>query len=189
MNLQRWLLLTCTFGLLFGCSQRGHEAVEQLPATDGRGVKSSPKSILEEPKITNIQMQRGGCFGSCPVYEVNIDSTGAVSFDGTKYIKAPGHHGGSVTPSEVDTLTSEIERINFFKLRDSYEFGPDGCTSWASDNPSVSISVTRGVETKRVVYYYGCTGFDAEAGIKSLVKSIDRAARTKKWVGAYSDAL
>jgi hypothetical protein len=188
MNFQRWLLLICTFTLLFGCSPRGHESVEQSSTTGG-GVEATPKPTLEEPKITRVEMQRSGCFGSCPVYEVNIDSDGTVSFDGTKYIAVPGHHRGSATQPAIDALSSEIKRINFFRLRDSYEFEPDGCTSWATDNPSVSIAVIRGVEIKRVVYYYGCRGFDAEDGIRSLARSIDRVAQTEKWVGVRGNAL
>ncbi|KRA33797.1 hypothetical protein ASD68_12670 [Rhodanobacter sp. Root627] len=189
MNLQRGLLLVCTFALLLGCSKRGHEASEQSQTTSGGRVESAPTRTLEEPKISHILMRRSGCFGSCPVYEVNIDSNGTVSFNGTKHVAIPGRHRGSATQLEVDALILEIKRINFFKLRDSYEFEPDGCTSWATDNPSVTIAVARGFETKRVVYYYGCKGFDAEDDIKSLVKSIDRVAQTEKWIGVHGSAL
>ena len=189
MNLRCSLLLACPLILLFGCDRKVNETTGQPPKTAGDEVTSSLKPILVEQKITKVQMERTGCYGFCPVYEVDIDNNGTVNFNGITHIAMPGPHTRAAAQPDVDALISEIKRINFFKLKDSYRFMRDGCTSWATDGPSVSIAVTQGDEIKHVVYYYGCTGFAAEQDLKSLAKSIDRVAKTKKWIGGRDKVL
>jgi hypothetical protein len=73
--------------------------------------------------------------------------------------------------------------MNFASLLEHYRSEKDGCTSIATDNPSVEIVVARGEIKNSVFYYYGCSGVPVAAQIISLANTIDEVTRTKQWIG------
>ena len=150
--------------------------VAQVPAssTQDQDVNSA---------ITSILMHRSGCFGFCPIYEVEVTEQGAVTFSGHRFVEKAGKHHGKVTPGQFQQLAAIVEQIGFFKLRDRYRYEQDGCATWATDNPTVDIIVTRGSEKKHVSYYYGCGGLSVAKEIVALSEAIDKITGTSAWIG------
>lgn len=133
--------------------------------------------------ITSILMHRSGCFGFCPIYEVEVTEQGAVTFSGHRFVEKIGKHHGKVTPSQFQQLAALVKQIGFFKLQDRYRYEQDGCATWATDNPTVDIIVTRGTQKKHVSYYYGCGGLPIAKQIVALSEAIDKVTGTSAWIG------
>lgn len=150
--------------------------VAQIPANSaqGRDVNGATTSIL---------MHRSGCYGFCPIYEVEVTELGAVTFNGHRFVEKAGKHHRKVTPNQFRQLAVLVKQMGFFKLQDRYRYEQDGCTTWWSDNPTVDIIVTRGSKKKHVSYYYGCKGPSAANQIDALSKAIDKVAGTSAWIG------
>jgi hypothetical protein len=139
--------------------------------------------IARKPSFDSVVMHRSACYGPCPVYTVHVSSDGAVAFEGEQDVRAIGRHKRMISESALIELSDAIEKAHFVALDEHYLFGPDGCTEWATDNPTVDILVTAGTSQHKVSYYYGCTVSVGQT-IDDLSKAIDAAARTAEWVGA-----
>ena len=154
-----------------------------LALVAGCAKQEVPLPIARTPVFDSVVMHRSACFGRCPVYTVHVESDGAVVFDGEQDVSALGKRKRSVVGSAVLRLSDAIEKADFAALNERYRFGPDGCTEWATDNPTVDIIVTTGMSRHHVSYYYGCTVPVGKA-IDELSKALDTAAGTAEWVGA-----
>ena len=147
-------------------------------------VPGSAGTNTAAPPIQKIQMRRSGCFGPCPIYEVELTRAGKVTFDGEKYVAFEGSHTGIVTAGDFTRLSQLIDQVGFISLHDRYSALEDGCKRVWTDNPYVEIVVTRARLVKRVVYYYGCEGSPAGQVISDLSREIDDVAKTAQWIRA-----
>ena len=160
----------CVVCLLYGC---------------GGPTASTPQAVAARaPEITSVVMHRSACFGPCPIYTVEILSTGDVRFDGQGHVKVPGHQTARIAPNDFGFLVQAIERVDFFNLHDQYMFKPDGCAEWWTDNPTVDIVVTRAGKKKHVSYYYGCRGLSVAKQIGWLSDTIDHVSNSGQWIGS-----
>jgi hypothetical protein len=158
-----------------------------LAAPPAAGTAQVPASSAQSQDIngaiTSILMHRSGCFGFCPIYEVEVTEQGAVTFSGHRFVEKTGKHHGKVTPSQFQQLAALVKQVGFFRLQDRYRYEQDGCTTWATDNPTVDIIVTRGSKKKHVSYYYGCKGPSVAKQIVALSEAIDKITGTSAWIG------
>ena len=152
-------------------------------ASKSEALTSSAEDENADGAITSILMHRSGCFGFCPIYEVEVTDQGAVTFNGHRFVEKAGKHHRKVTPSQFQQIAALVKQIGFFKLQDRYRYEQDGCTTWATDNPTVDIIVTRDSKKKHVSYYYGCKGPSVAKQIIALSKAIDKVTGTSAWIG------
>ena len=136
-------------------------------------------TAAEAPRSVSITMERTPCFGSCPVYRLDVDGTGKVVYEGRGFVKERGRKEATVRAEDVQALAREIEAAGFYTLRDSYP--PD-----ATDNASVITSVTIDGKTKRVEH--DLSSRSAPASLKALYQRIDEVAGSKQWVGEGAQA-
>ena len=148
----------------------------------GCTVRDGQQLKLERPSFDTVTMQRSGCYGPCPVYTVEISYNGQVTFKGEKFVVSAGEHLGSTPAADLVRLDQAIADIGFFSLREQYQSGEDGCTTWTTDNATVSILVSTGSRQHRVTYYYGCE-IDSGPSIARLSQTIDEVAHARRWVG------
>lgn len=90
-------------GMLGGCAAEEHESV--APAA----VAQTPVQV---PAKFELRMRQTACFGSCPVYELELDASGALSFDGHEYTVVHGTRTGFVPPERVGAVVRELERAD-----------------------------------------------------------------------------
>jgi hypothetical protein len=128
--------------------------------------------------ITNviITMERGICYGPCPVYEVTISGNGTVIFDGKKNVRE-GVFVYAVPQEDVQRLVEAFYDLDFFSLNHEYtkKCTVLGCST-ASDLPTTTTMFTINGKTKKVINYYGAP--DRLAQLEDL---IDETARTKEY--------
>jgi len=117
-----------------------------------------------------VILERGPCFGSCPVYTVEVDADGQVIFKGDRFVSCQGERRWRISPAAVAKLESQVDGSGFFGFHDAYR-------GHVTDLPTYTVTVTRRGRTKQVVDYVGGTvGMPAEMTTLEVV--IDDAADT-----------
>lgn len=123
---------------------------------------------------TTIKLQRTGCFGFCPAYQVTIYDSGTVIYEGYGNVESSGLRITQIPRSKVYELIAEVHKAHFFGLENEYKEA-------ITDIPTFTISVRMGVTTKTVVRY-GC----APQALIDLEYKIDEVANSDRWIGEHS---
>lgn len=118
-----------------------------------------------------ITLQRGACFGTCPIYTVVLRGNGAIEFNGEQFVQAQGLHTDTLALREVQELVHAFHTSGFFSMQDSYS------NDRISDLPLTSVTFTDGTITKRTENYYG-----APEALRALEQRIDSVLQTQRWV-------
>jgi hypothetical protein len=137
MRLRVWLLSLVAICAAVGCA----------PAVRG--------PFPENPDLSEvtIALQRTGCFGWCPIYNVVIKGTGEVTYEGESFVLVPGKHTWRIPRENVLELIALFRLADFFNLDDSYEAS-------VTDLPTYITRLSIGGRHKSVRDYGG--GFSAE---------------------------
>ncbi len=129
-----------------------------------------------------ITLERGACFGTCPIYKVTLASDGAVTFEGYNFVKTKGTATARIRPEDFNQLVSEFEKIRYFSLDDRYEPGTPSCGAAATDMPNVRSSIQLKGKTKSISHYQGCFSSEVVRTLFALDRKIDEIAGTEKWI-------
>ena len=151
------------------------------PAGDGGGTPQPAAAAAEGSDSTLITLERGPCYGTCPVYTVTISGSGALRFVGTRFTTQIGEAAGEVPPARVDSLVAELRAGGYFELADAYLADAPACGLYATDSPTVVSSVRAGGVRKEIRHDYGCSG--APPGLAGFERRIDEVAGTTRWTG------
>jgi len=156
------------------------------------------------PEITNpddvvATMERGGCYGSCPVYRLAIHGDGTVEYEGRGYVFLQGNHLASISKDELNQLLADFQASGYFSLADKYiyrrpteiQVRAAGCTSklrWiygmTSDLPSTETSIKIAGITKEVNDYDG-----APPALRQLESQIDQLTHSARWVRGSAETV
>jgi hypothetical protein len=113
------------------------------------GLVAAPALATARPDPSfSVQLLRGACLGTCPVYTVTIDAAGQVVFTGGESgrgasIHCQGKRRWTIAPAAVAQLQAFIDSSGFFGFKDSYN-------SRITDLPTYIVTVTRHHRTKTV---------------------------------------
>jgi hypothetical protein len=69
------------------------------------GLADLSPGVVRDIEIT---LERGMCFGTCPVYSVSLFGNGTIAWMGEMYVEAAGNRTDSLDPA----LVSEIGRAH-----------------------------------------------------------------------------
>lgn len=151
---------------LTGCGPRA----SQVPAPDAASSAG-----------TTVTLERGPCFGTCPVYRVSLEGDGTVGFTGTRFVTRVGADTSRVAPEQVGRLADSLDAAGYFALADEYVLNSSACGRYATDAPTVTISVRSGERSKTVRHDHGCA--DAPETLTGMERLIDSVAGTARWTG------
>lgn len=140
----------------------------------------APAELSRVP--VRITLERRPCYGTCPVYTVRVDQSGAVAFDGSRFVSRSGPVNGAVSADSVSALAAAFANGGFFELADRYVAGTPACQRYAADAPIVVTTITLGARTKRVEHDHGCTGVPPQ--LTALEDRVDSIAGTRRWIVA-----
>jgi hypothetical protein len=144
----------------------------------------------KEQKLS-LRMERTGCYGTCPVYNLNVESNGKVLFEGKFYTKTTGKIESDLSKEKINQLITEIDIAGFFGLKDSYTGQSGNCPTTATDSSTVTVSIKLNEKEKTIIHYLGCQE-DIKIGehwkifpqeLYNLENKIDEIVETKRWVG------
>jgi len=131
------------------------------------------------PEIRNwqsldIELQRGGCLGTCPWYSANVTGDGTVTYVGKGCVAEKGKRQSHISVVSVAGLVQEFRNANYFSLRDYY-------VADITDAPTFQISISFDGRRKIVGDYEGeIVGMPSS--VRNLESEIDRVAGTGRWV-------
>ena len=123
-----------------------------------------------------ISLDRGMCFGTCPVYTVTLYENGTVHWNGEMYVDVVGEASAEIDPEEVRNLSAYIEGRGFFTFNDTY------VSYDITDLPWATLTVSNGTSFKQVEHYHG--DHSAPVVLHNLEDAVDVAANTSVWIGA-----
>jgi hypothetical protein len=173
------IALLITSLLLALVAQAQQPDANQIKSTDAAPTSSQTTSKSTKDFIT---LERGACFGSCPIYKVTVASDGLVTFEGLEYTKTKGRATARIKRSSFKILVREFEKLNYFSLDDKYEPGAPDCRQSVTDMPYMRSSIQLKGKTKTVSHYQGCVSSEVVRSLMALDKRIDQVAGTAKWI-------
>ena len=178
MGLQHILIaaLLCLTSCRVGDTDQAGETTSEPPSLPA-------EKASKQREILAIRLTRSPCFGSCPIYEVELLANGQVNFVGEGFVEQKGAHTSMIAPENFAKLAAQVKAIGFFSMREQYFNTQDGCITTVTDHPSATVVVASSTGDKQVLYYYGCRGLALGPQLKELADLIDQVAGTKQWVG------
>lgn len=126
-----------------------------------------------------VTLERRPCFGTCPVYTVQVSRSGRVTFDGVRFVRDSGRVVDSLPADSVRVLADAIDTARFFEFAAKYVPGEPVCALYATDLPTVVITVSADDRTHRVEHDRGCRG--APESLAALEERIDGIIGTWRW--------
>ncbi len=169
MSARRRLVLAGGACLAVACAPRPQPSAD---AASHPAPTTAPESVT---------LERGPCFGTCPVYAVTLGRDGSVRFEGRRFVADTGISTGTVPRARVDSLFAELQSAGYFELADSYRSGDAVCRRYATDLPTVITEVRLDGRVKRIEHDRGCA--EAPAALSQLENRIDEVAGVARWVG------
>ena len=115
------------------------------------------KTIPSEIELI-ISLQRTACFGSCPIYKIEIFSDGSGIYTGTRFVKNIGFTKFSLSEKQLNLILKQAEAIGFTNLKEDY-------SEPISDLPTTFIQI----KDKKIRNYTG-----APKMLKNLENLIDQ---------------
>ncbi|KFN43694.1 DUF6438 domain-containing protein [Arenimonas oryziterrae] len=128
-----------------------------------------------------IALSRSGCYGTCPIYQVEIHGDGRVVYQGDDFVDVRGTHAYRVPVEEVRRLVDSLREKDIWSLRESYRGG------W-TDHPTYKLTMTLGDQKKELVDYIGQRkGMPPAAS--EFEREVDKVARSAMWINLSGDAI
>lgn len=137
---------------------------------------------LAAATVPVITLERTPCFGTCPMYKLEIFADGKIVYEGKDFVKRKGRVESRITKAQVQQLVREFNKINYFELDDEYVSEGPNCPQWWTDSPSAVTSINWKGRQKAIRHYHGCQGAKVREQLTALENKIDQIANTKRWV-------
>ncbi|MGB2129341.1 MAG: DUF6438 domain-containing protein [Flavicella sp.] len=137
--------------------------------------ESKPFKPIQKTSIDSsfkfIRIERGSCYGFCPMYSLEINQSGSVCFIGDMFVEKLGKHEWNIEKETIDALNNAIKKFMFFDLEKTYS------DFQISDLPTCTVSVTlKNGESRTIVQGKGKEIWPEE--LKLFQKAIDKVAGT-----------
>jgi hypothetical protein len=131
--------------------------------------------------FSTITFERTPCFGTCPVYRVNVAGDGAIRFEGTRNVDSVGTFSGRLAPASVDALARAFDEAQYFALDSRYAYGEPNCRDYGTDASRVLTSITTPTRSKTVEHDLGCGNVPTR--LADLYRKFDEIIGTACWIG------
>jgi hypothetical protein len=84
-----------------------------------------------------IKFARTPCYGTCPVFDVEVDQDGIVEWNGHMHVYCLGEENFTITKNKIEKLNTLIEEFGFR----SFKYPEPESLTFATDHPSCFIQV------------------------------------------------
>jgi hypothetical protein len=148
---------------------------------NGRPAVHVPFPDIKDWASLKITLTRGMCFGTCPVYTLEIDGDGSVHYKGERFVAISGKHRTYIAPNAVRDLYVQFQKADFFWLLEGYQAD-------VTDNPAYSLTLAYDGKSKTVGDYVGLMAGMPKA-VAALENAVDVTAHAKTWVSGDADTI
>lgn len=146
-----------------------------------RSPREKAPSAEQGAKVTFLKMERGSCYGICPVYALTVYKDGAVDFEGKHHVKVRGRASAHLQQEQMSELARAVKAASFDSLQPSYE------RVGVTDRATVVLSIARDDASKTVRHYLGDDS--APASLVELEDAIERIVQVEQWTGSSAERL
>ena len=136
--------------------------------------KSTEIRNVNNAKTFSIKLERTACFGFCPIYSVEVDQDGYVTYTGEKFVNFQGKKQYKIDKYMAEKLFQDAIDADFFNLNDRY------VDQRVTDLPSTVITITADGRTKSITMY-GMEDFVPKR-LRDLADKIDTVCETYQYV-------
>ena len=105
-----------------------------------------------------ISLQRTACFGTCPIYKIEIYTDGSGIYTGTRFVENIGVIEFSLSENQINLILTQAEAIGFKNMKEEY-------SESISDLPTTFIQI----KDKKIRDYVG-----APSELRELENLIDK---------------
>ena len=67
-----------------------------------------------------ISLEKTQCFGTCPIYTINIFSDGTGTYEGKRFVDLEGIYNFKINKKEIRKIRRMAKQINFKKIKNKY---------------------------------------------------------------------
>ena len=146
----------------------GGLAISAAPAYE-RGRQAADDALAG----AQVTLVRGACYGTCPVYGVQVGADGSVEFEGQHHVCAEGVRHAQVDPARARELIAFLQASGFASW-------PSYVREDSTDAPSaVVVLQTRGGQ-HHVSHYFGMN--DVPPAVSAVENRVDQVAGTAQWL-------
>lgn len=153
---------------------RAMRSVSVLLFVAALGLAGCAHRERSAPTDFHITLERGPCFGTCPVYRVMVASDGTVTYDGRRFVAVTGRQTRRIAPAKARALYDAFIDAKFFALADSYR-------AHATDLPTKTLTLNTHARAKTVVDYGGRM-VGMPKSVSDLEALVDETASTQDWI-------
>jgi hypothetical protein len=130
----------------------------------------STKKGVNLDTLTKIaEMEKGPCFGRCPVFTLTIYDNGIASYEGERFTDRLGVYVKTISPTQLKELKDAFVKANVWRFKDVYR-------GQIPDLQTVTITYYEGDESKSVM---GKDGRPDE--IMELEEMLDEIVNEEGW--------
>ena len=124
-------------------------------------------------KDSYIKVKTTGCYGTCPIYEFQINGDGSASYVGERFVAVKGERKKDFGFKETLAIFETFNSADFWSFEDEYSEN-------ITDLPTTFLTYSHGGNTKTIRLYYG---FPKK--LEELSGIIKRYANSEGWVKTY----
>jgi hypothetical protein len=152
--------------------------------TGGTGGSDEDAGVPAVPKNFEVSLSTGRCFGKCPVYEVTVDQSGKVEFDGHENVAQQGRASKQIPADDARAIYDAVVETHYWQLKEAYSTAADGCVQVATDHPTFNWKVTADDKTKTLKQYLGCKGIPELDKLHAIEALLREKCALSEWIGS-----
>jgi hypothetical protein len=124
-----------------------------------------------EDNIKRISISTSGCFGTCPIFEMVVASSGDASYNARQYNEEKGDFKCEMDKGALSNLFNLANYINFKLLKDRY------AVNW-TDDQTATLKITFRDGTSKNISDYGLIG---TFGLERLYDTLFALRKSQEW--------
>jgi len=144
-------------------------------------VAGPPPALTATTSDIVAAIERGPCFGSCPVYNLTVYRTGELRYEGTSNVKTIGIVIDRVTPAQLVKVDEHFASHDFETLAGQYtEYA-------ATDHTTVTTwyRVPSGV-VDAIVHNHGIRDI-ISSELREIEDGFDQIVESERWIGTEQE--
>jgi len=151
------------------------------PVVQAQAPIATPPPPPPPAHVLLASIDRGMCYGTCPVYTFTVYRDGAVEYEGKDFVKKKGKATGTVTAEQLAALDKLFTDDHYLAYNNDYTHED------ATDAPSATTSYQPlgAAKAKTVAHYYG--DMKAPESLSKLEEAFDTTVKIEQWIGTRAE--
>ena len=73
--------------------------------------KTTDNELINKEKTTILfELNKGGCYGACPIYNISVDENRQIKYEGKRFVDAIGTYNWIINEKDFNTLKALIDK-------------------------------------------------------------------------------